>query len=139
MTVYDEIEAEVERAAAKFPGQVLPWAHYPPKVYAAEVDRWRQINDGVGRVEPSWDSVLSEEVCEALAETDPQAMRAELIQVAAVVVRMVAQIDGGQRWADNPRPLPTPQELYDMDVIDTLPNRGLEKALDYLREGGYGS
>lgn len=32
-----------------------------------------------------------------IAETDPQAMRAELIQVAAVVVRIVAQIDRGQR------------------------------------------
>ena len=41
------------------------------------------------------------------------------------------------RWADNPRPLPTPQELYDLDVIDTPPNRGIEKALDYLRERGY--
>ena len=93
MTVYDEIATEVERAEAKFPGQVLPWMNTQPDRYAGLAVAWRWQNDS-GRA--TWSSVLMEEVCEALAEDDPRAMRAELIQVAAVVVRMVAQIDRGQ-------------------------------------------
>ena len=37
--------------------------------------------------------MLLEEVYEALAESDPQAMRAELIQVLAVAMKMVEKID----------------------------------------------
>lgn len=37
--------------------------------------------------------VLLEEVAEAFAETDPAALRAELVQVAAVAVRWVERLD----------------------------------------------
>jgi hypothetical protein len=41
----------------------------------------------------AWDLVLLEEVHEALAESDPAALRTELVQVAAVAVAWVEAID----------------------------------------------
>lgn len=41
----------------------------------------------------TWAHILTEEYWEALAETDPQKLRAELIQVAAVAVAWVEAID----------------------------------------------
>jgi hypothetical protein len=41
----------------------------------------------------AWDGILREEVYEALAEADPVKRRAELVQVAAVAVNMIEQID----------------------------------------------
>jgi hypothetical protein len=45
-----------------------------------------------------WDSILLEEVYEALAEEDPAKVRAEMVQVAAVAVNMIRSIDrqGGE-------------------------------------------
>jgi len=44
-----------------------------------------------GRV--TWRAILEEEVAEAYAETDPEKLRAELVQVAAVAVKWVEAID----------------------------------------------
>jgi len=44
----------------------------------------------------TWLSILEEEQAEAFAETDPTALRAELIQVAAVACRWIEAIDGRQ-------------------------------------------
>lgn len=41
----------------------------------------------------TWADILLEEVSEVISELDPQKMREELIQVAAVVVQMVEYID----------------------------------------------
>lgn len=41
----------------------------------------------------TWRDILHEEVCEAFAETDPEKLRTELIQVAAVAVKWVEAID----------------------------------------------
>lgn len=43
--------------------------------------------------EGTWALILLEEVAEALAESDPEALRAELIQVAAVAASWVEAID----------------------------------------------
>lgn len=44
--------------------------------------------------EPTWESVLTEEWAEAMAESDPTALRAELLQVAAMAVSWITVIDG---------------------------------------------
>lgn len=44
----------------------------------------------------TWASVLLEEVFEALCEYDPEALRTELVQVAAVAVKWVEHIDRGE-------------------------------------------
>ncbi|NBE80329.1 hypothetical protein GVV04_04855 [Micromonospora sp. NEAU-HG-1] len=45
------------------------------------------------RGELTWTAILSEEIAEAYAETDPAKLREELIQVAAVAVAWVEAID----------------------------------------------
>lgn len=41
----------------------------------------------------TWEHILTEEYLEALAESDPKLLRAELIQVAAVAVSWIEAID----------------------------------------------
>ena len=64
------------------------------RTYAGTAEQWKRANDAraaKGRI--SWDGILLEEVFEALAESDPARLRAELIQVAAVAVNWVEAID----------------------------------------------
>lgn len=42
---------------------------------------------------PDWRSILLEEVYEALAESDPEKLRAELVQSAAVIAAWLADLD----------------------------------------------
>jgi hypothetical protein len=46
-----------------------------------------------GPDEDNWRDILQEEVSEAFAETDPKALREELLQVAAVAAAWVEAID----------------------------------------------
>ena len=48
----------------------------------------------------TWQHILAEEVAEAFAESDPVALRAELVQVAAVAVKWVRMIDSRPDHAD---------------------------------------
>lgn len=50
-----------------------------------------QRKAGTGSV--AWLDILLEEVAEAFAESDPAALRAELLQVAAVAIRWIVAID----------------------------------------------
>jgi hypothetical protein len=45
----------------------------------------------------TWRHILAEEVAEAFAERDPAALRAELVQVAAVALQWVEALDARQR------------------------------------------
>lgn len=58
--------------------------------YLSEANRMKQVNDYRNeRGILGWDTILLEEVYEALAERDPLAQEAELLQVAAVAVAAV--------------------------------------------------
>ena len=60
--------------------------------YAAEADRAkRAVADAGGGL--TWRHILHEEVLEAFAEDDPERLRAELIQVAAVAVKWAQALD----------------------------------------------
>ena len=48
----------------------------------------------------TWADILREEFCEALAESDPALLRAELVQVAAVATAWAEAIDRAARWAE---------------------------------------
>lgn len=62
--------------------------------YSSEAVGWKITNaDRVGRDVLAWDGILLEEVFEALAESDPTKLRAELVQVAAVCVAWCEAID----------------------------------------------
>jgi len=49
----------------------------------------------------TWAEILVEETFEALAETDVDALRAELVQVAAVAVAWIEALDRGRRKSDD--------------------------------------
>ncbi|MFZ3558139.1 hypothetical protein [Streptomyces sp. BH055] len=113
----EEVDAERQRQLQKFGEQHHPdieardipivTHHY----YASRADIWKQVN--AERATPAiggrcvtcpgnadgphthiaWDGILLEEVYEALAESDPAKLRAELIQTAAVCAAWVADID----------------------------------------------
>lgn len=63
-------------------------------VYAKEAWLRKDTNEmRVANGTLAWDGILLEEVYEALSESDPAKLRAELIQVAAVAVAWVEAID----------------------------------------------
>jgi hypothetical protein len=58
----------------------------------AVLDRWRcQVAAKNGRV--TWEHILTEEVSEAYAESDPVKLRAELVQIGAVACAWIEAID----------------------------------------------
>ncbi|MEU0656086.1 hypothetical protein ABZ485_28110 [Streptomyces albogriseolus] len=89
----EEIDAERQRQLAKFGDQHHPdGTGYPSSDTEADLQRHRcqaAFREGRG----TWEHVLTEEVAEALAESDPDKLRAELIQVAAVCAAWIADID----------------------------------------------
>jgi hypothetical protein len=91
--VLDEVAAELRRAEAKFPDQHLPDGGGDPRwaelrdAQRAKTDR--KLADGTA----TWLDVVLEETYEAFAETDPMLLRAELVQVAAMAIRWINDID----------------------------------------------
>jgi hypothetical protein len=90
--VLADVLDELAQAEAKFPDQHLPdGTGRPGDDDMAKLDRAKcQAN---GPDEDNWRDVLQEEVSEAFAETDPKLLRAELVQVAAMAVRWIKDID----------------------------------------------
>ena len=92
-SVLSEVADERARQGAKWGQQNHPnGTGLPPELLAAERSRWvceQNFRNGRG----TWADILREEFHEALAESEPAALRAELIQVAAVAVAWVEKID----------------------------------------------
>jgi hypothetical protein len=96
--VLDEIAEERSRQDAKWGVQRHPDG--TGRAYAlravAELDQDfakqrcdRAFDQGNG----TWEHILHEEFCEAMAEDDPARLRAELVQLAAVAVHWIEAID----------------------------------------------
>lgn len=91
--VLDEIRAERKAQDAKWGEQNHPngtggiSAHFHADV--ARNDCNRAAADG----RLTWRHILDEEVAEAIAESDPAKLRAELIQVGAVVAAWIEALD----------------------------------------------
>jgi hypothetical protein len=91
--VLAEIQAERERQDAKFGEQNHPDGTGLP-IYQHSARRYRDAADrNAAAGVLAWRDVLLEEVHEALAESDPARLRAELVQVAAVATAWIAAID----------------------------------------------
>ena len=75
------------------------WQRHPDDTgaiaYKVRREAFTQINDWrASRALPAeWDDILLEEVYEALSETDVAKLRKELVQVAAVCVAWIEDID----------------------------------------------
>ena len=90
------VDIAAERAAAedKFPGQHLPDGTSSDDQAARTRDMYRKICDRkLERGTCTWADVVREEVYEALAETNAAALRAELVQAGAMIVRWIEDID----------------------------------------------
>lgn len=89
----EAVDTERQRQLAKFGDQHHPddtgSTFYAKRSVAAR--RNCQLAADAGMT--AWDLVLLEEVYEALAESDPSALRTELVQVAAVCAAWIADID----------------------------------------------
>lgn len=93
-TVLADIAAERLRQDEKFPDQHLPNGTQA-NLYNATVARQKQdmTQAKADRGTVTWLDVLVEEVAEATAEHEPTPLREELIQVAAVCVRWIEDIE----------------------------------------------
>lgn len=89
----EEIDAERQRQLAKWGDQHHPdgTGQYPETV-DADVARMACQNAAEGGY-LDWLHILREEVAEALAESNPNTLRTELIQVAAVCAAWVHDLD----------------------------------------------
>jgi hypothetical protein len=113
-----DVIKELDRAEAKFPGQHLPngtpvdaermGLDKATEQARRTSDMYRKITKHAqARGTLSWRHVLAEEFFEALAEHDPLRLRDELVQVAAVCLRWIEDIDLG---ADRPTVIPPEPE-----------------------------
>ncbi|MGW7283979.1 NUDIX hydrolase [Streptomyces sp. NPDC054847] len=88
-----DVDTERQAQLAKFGDQHHPDGTGLP-VYKHAANRYRDQTDRYAAVGAlAWRDVLLEEVYEALAESDPTALRAELVQVAAVTQAWISDID----------------------------------------------
>lgn len=91
--VVEDILAELAKAMAKFPDQHLPNGTGGGE-WAVMRDRRREVVDHkLSNGTATWMDVVLEESYEAFAETDPVPLRAELVQVAAMAIRWIQDID----------------------------------------------
>ncbi len=96
MRIFDEIESELARAVAKYPdcerlpdgtGDCNARITYRAIAQNACDRAYRE-----GRLTHA--HVLEEEIAEVMAESDPVALRKELIQSAAMILKWLRDLDG---------------------------------------------
>jgi hypothetical protein len=102
----EAVDAERQRQLRKFGEQHHPDGTGLP-VYEHSARRYRDHADrAAASGHLAWRDVLMEEVHEALAESDPAQLRAELVQVAAVCAAWITDLDS--RGADETQPADDP-------------------------------
>jgi hypothetical protein len=91
--VLDEVWHERARQHARWGERNHPAGTGGPTATAIAAERQRLCQQAFQAGRGTWRHVLAEEVAEAFAETDPAALRWELVQVAAVAVAWIEAID----------------------------------------------
>jgi hypothetical protein len=96
--IFSRIDAERTRADEKHGSPCLPM--YPPRMnvtaYAFMAESMKKYNDEMALTgDNNWHSLLQEEVLEAFAETEAGPRIEELIQVAAMAVKIIENIERG--------------------------------------------
>jgi hypothetical protein len=102
VSVVAELDRERDRQEEKFPGQVCPngtgsTQDRPVRGIISARSARLLCQEAFTAGEGTWGHVLVEEVAEALEETETPELRKELLQVAAVCLRWIAQLDVGGR------------------------------------------
>lgn len=91
--IFDEFAQERGAQLAQWGDQPLPLG-FGAHEFAVAADHFRRLCDEANeRGDVTHRHVLLEEVYEALAESDPAKARDELIQVGAVVIKIIQDID----------------------------------------------
>lgn len=88
----EDVDTERQRQIAKWGQQNHPDGTGRPGD-REEADRLRAACKANGPAEDNWRDILAEEVAEAFAETDPELLRIELIQCAAVIQHWIHNLD----------------------------------------------
>lgn len=88
------VAIELERQNNKWGVQDWPDGTQSRPLDIALADEARQqCDEAASRGDVTWKHILTEEVMEAFAETDPEALVTELTQVAAVAVQWIGAIN----------------------------------------------
>jgi hypothetical protein len=87
-----EVDAERQRQLRKWGEQRHPDGTGRPGD-RENADRMRAICKANGPGQDNWRDILAEEIAEAFAETDPELLRIELVQCAAVIQDWISTID----------------------------------------------
>ncbi|MFJ2034138.1 hypothetical protein [Streptosporangium sp. NPDC087985] len=90
--VLADVEAERVAQDAMWGWQEHPDGTGPERTAAADQAK-RDLEEANAQGGVTWRHILHEEVLEAFAEDDPEALRAELVQVAAVAVKWIQALD----------------------------------------------
>jgi len=92
-TIIDNVVAELVRQDGKWGKQNHPDGTGDALAASFALRAQQACRDAASRGSCTWQLILAEEVAEAFAESDPGALRAELIQVAAVALQWIEAID----------------------------------------------
>ncbi|MFJ3037755.1 hypothetical protein [Streptomyces tendae] len=89
----EDVDAERQAQLAKFGDQ-----HHPDGTgtiaHIDQADRVRaKVDQAAAEGTQTWGNILAEEVAEVFAESGPDRLRAELVQVAAVCAAWIADLD----------------------------------------------
>ncbi len=98
--ILHEIARERDRQDVKWGAQHHP--HGTSLSFVAMSDEAKRRFDATS--DPTWQMILDEEVLEAFSETDVDKLRAELVQVAAVAVAWLEDIDRTKAKESAPNP-----------------------------------
>ncbi|MFD9940676.1 hypothetical protein ACFWYW_16095 [Nonomuraea sp. NPDC059023] len=90
--ILDEIAGERRAQDVRWGIQDIPDGTSPSRTPAADAAK-RETSAAGDDGTLTWRHILAEEVLEAFAESDPEALRTELIQVAAVAVKWAQALD----------------------------------------------
>jgi 8-oxo-dGTP pyrophosphatase MutT (NUDIX family) len=90
--VLTDVAAERLAQDARFGIQEFPDGTGPERAPAAEAAK-QACQEAKARGEITWRHILTEEFLEALAESEPGPLRAELVQTAAVAVKWIQALD----------------------------------------------
>lgn len=94
-SILKEIVEERNRAEEKHGPQNLPLGTSLRNKWRADYSR-DLCDSARKRNRLTWHHVLNEEIAEAMAETDHQKCRAELLQAGAIICKIIEAIDNGE-------------------------------------------
>ncbi|GLW66527.1 hypothetical protein Arub01_47710 [Actinomadura rubrobrunea] len=140
----DRVLADIadERAAQdrRWGPQEFPDGTGPEHAAAAERAK-RACAEASRRGELTWRHVLTEEFCEALAESDPARLRAELVQTAAVAVKWIQSLDSrhGVPSPEGDRGGAPAEKLVRDRIPDIIRASGREPSVRVVGDGEYAS